>query len=148
MAGFNLEKAKKVKTFNGKGETNGYLIELNKSGDLTTCYLSCTAPGAFKGYHLHLVREANYVCIRGKIKVIMYYPNARKEVILDANDPEHLHIPALVPTALVNEWEEEAWIVNNPMPYYDPNFKDEQVELTEEECEKLLSLGQGYLKIL
>ena len=43
-----------------------------KNGQKTTCYLSVAYPGCFKGYHLHTVREANYVIVRGKAKIILY----------------------------------------------------------------------------
>ncbi|HVI40590.1 MAG TPA: WxcM-like domain-containing protein [Anaerovoracaceae bacterium] len=132
----NVEPAKKVKTFDLDKKENGFLVELGKDGRLTTSYLSCALPGAFKGYHLHTVREANYVCVRGKIKVIMYTENGREEHVLSADKPERLHIPNNVPTGLSNEWQEEAWIVNSPDPAYDPELKGEQVEFTQEQCDR------------
>lgn len=127
---------KKVKTFDLDKKQNGFLIELFKEGRFTTVYLSATAPGGFKGYHLHKVREANYVCLKGKIKVILYTAAGREEHILTADGGERLHIPANVPTGLSNEWEEEAWVINNPSPAYDPELKGEQVDFTEEQCER------------
>lgn len=129
------EPAKKVKTYDLKKKENGFLVELFKDGDKTISYLSSCKPGALKGYHLHKVREANYVCIKGKIKIILYTEKGREEHILSAAKPERLHIPNNVPTGLSNEWKEEAWIINLPQPAYDPGLKDEQVDYTEEECE-------------
>lgn len=128
------EEAKKIITKDLDGQVNGFLIELFKDGPKTTVYLSCCAPGAFKGYHLHKVREANYVCIRGKIKIILWINGVKEEHVLSADQPERLHIPTGVPTGLFNEGEEEAWIVNYPSPSYDPALKGEQMDFTEEEC--------------
>lgn len=130
-----MNVAKKVITYDLNNKENGFLIELGKDGEKTTSYLSAAAPGAFKGYHLHKVRTANYVCIKGKIKIILYTSSGREEYILDSNTPTRLHIPINVPTGLSNEWDEEAWIVNHPEPAYDPNLKGEQVDYTEAECE-------------
>lgn len=130
-----IDTAKKVTTFDLNKKENGFLLELGKDGKLTTAYLTAAFPGCFKGYHLHKVREANYVCVKGKVKIILYTEKGREEYILSSDDPKRLHIPTMIPTGLSNEWEEEAWIINTPTPAYDPDLKDEQVDFTEEECE-------------
>lgn len=137
----NKVPAKRVLTYDLNKKENGFLIELGKQDRFTTSYLSAALPGAFKGFHLHKVREANYVCVKGKIKVILYTPNGREEHILSADRPERLHIPINTPTGLSNEWGEEAWIVNSPVPPFDPELKGEQVDYTEEQCER-----KEYLK--
>ncbi len=127
--------AKKVKTFDSEGVHNGHLIELGKDGRRTTTYLTTVLPGCFKGFHAHLVREANYTCIRGCVDVILFFRNGHITYSLSADNPEHLHIPLKVPTGLSNTSDEEAWIVNVPIPAYDPLLLDEQVDLdTEEEA--------------
>lgn len=132
-----LEEAKKVTTYDHNKSENGFLIELYKDGDKTTAYLTAAAPGAFKGYHLHRVRAARYVCVRGKMKIILYRPGAkeREEFILDASKPQRLFIPKDIATGLENIGTEEAWLVNYPDPAYDPSLLDEQVEYTKEELE-------------
>lgn len=80
-----LETAKKITTYDMDKCPNGFLIELFKRGNCTTVYLSCCAPKSFKGYHMHVLREANYVCIKGKIKVVTYTEAGRKEVIMSAD---------------------------------------------------------------
>lgn len=131
----NIESVKKVTTFDADKKENGFLIELDKDGRFTKSYMSCCGPGAFKGYHWHRVRAANYVCIRGSLKVILYTKYGREEHLLSADNPQRLHIPARIPTGLLNEGKEEAWIVNYPKPYYDPLLKDEQVDFTQEELD-------------
>lgn len=131
-----LEEAKKVTTIDPSKNENGFLIELFKNGEKTEVYLSATKPGMFKGYHLHRVRAARYVCLKGKMKIILYHNKVREEYILDASYPQRLFIPPNVATGLLNIGDEDAWLVNYPDPAYDPSLKDEQVEYTEEELEK------------
>lgn len=135
MESVRIEDAKKVTTFDHAGDENGWLIELYKDGAKTTAYLTAASPGAFKGYHLHRVRAARYVCVRGRMKIILYVGGKRQEHVLDAAKPQRLFIPPNVATGLENIGDEEAWLVNYPDPPYDPDLKDEQVEYTEAELE-------------
>lgn len=130
-----LEDAKKVKTFDLPGNENGSLTELYKDGEKTVAYLTAVKPGGFKGYHLHRVRAARYVCLRGRAKVVLYRlgEKEKEEYILDSENPQRLFIPNNVATGLFSIGKEEAWLINYPDPPYDPNLKDEQVEYTEEE---------------
>lgn len=129
------ETAKKVTTYDLQGKENGYLIELYKDGDKTSAYLTCATPGAFKGYHLHRVREARYMCVKGKMKVILYVNGKREEHILSAENLTRLYIPINVPTGLENIGDEEGWLINYPNPAYDPTLKGEQVDFTQEELD-------------
>ena len=139
-----IERAKKVKTLDLEGRENGFLQELFKEGEKTLVYLSATKPGSFKGYHLHRVRAARYVCVKGKMKIILYEPNKlggrvryeRREHILDASKPSRLFIPNNIATGLQSIGDEEAWLINYPDPPYDPGLKGEQVEYTQKELEK------------
>lgn len=145
----DLTQAKIVPTKDLDGNKNGFLMELQKDGDKTTAYLTTCLPGAFKGYHLHKVREANYVVLKGKIKIVLWETNEECDsietttVVLEQGDK--LRIPIMTPTGLINEFDEEAWIVNFPSPAYDPDLKDEQVDYTEDECleGKYLILRKG-----
>lgn len=130
-----VEEAKRVITYDHDGNENGWLVELYKDGRRTTAYLTAAAPGAFKGYHLHRVRAARYVCVRGRMRIILYAAGQREEHVLDAAVPRRLFIPPNVATGLHNIGDEEAWLVNYPDPPYDPDLKDEQVEYTERELE-------------
>ncbi|MBU3978371.1 WxcM-like domain-containing protein [Patescibacteria group bacterium] len=134
--------AKKVITFDADKKENGWLIELFKdkdTGTKTEVYLSTALPGAFKGYHLHRIRAARYVCLKGKMKIITYERENKKwvktEHILDAAKPQRLFIPKNTATGLENIGTEDGWLVNYPDPAYDPGLKDEQVEYTKEELE-------------
>lgn len=136
------EPVKKVQTFDHDKKENGWLLEMFKDKDTQTkteVYMSVAFPGAFKGYHLHRVRAARYVCLRGKMKIITYEQEGgkwvRTENILDASSPQRLFIPKDVATGLENIGMEEGWLVNYPDPSYDPGLKDEQVEYSQEELE-------------
>lgn len=132
------EQAKKVTTFDHEKNENGFLIELYKDGDKTTAYLTAATSGAFKGYHLHRVRSARYVCIKGKMKITLIKPGTleKEEYILDASSPQRLFIPHNIATGLENIGDEDAWLINYPDPPYDPSLKDEQVEYSQEELEE------------
>jgi dTDP-4-dehydrorhamnose 3,5-epimerase-like enzyme len=129
------EPVKRVSTYDLSGKENGFLTELFKDGDKTVAYLSCARPGAFKGYHLHKVRAARYVCIKGKMKIILYVNGKREEHMLSADNPTRLFIPKNIPTGLQNIGDEEGWLINYPDPPYDPNLKGEQVDFTQEELD-------------
>jgi len=138
------EAAKRVTTRDAEGNENGFLIEMFKEGDKTVVYLSAALPGAFKGYHLHRVRAARYICLKGRMRIILYVPQTdggttawlREEHILDASEVGRLFIPKNVATGLENIGDEDGWLVNYPDPPYDPSLNDEQVEYTQEELER------------
>lgn len=143
MTNVKTEPAKKVTTFDHAKNENGFLIELYKdkeTGEKTEAYLTAALPGAFKGYHLHRVRAARYVALKGKMKITTYENDGQQwhktETILDAANPQRMFIPKDVATGLENIGDEEAWLINYPDPAYDPSLVDEQVEYTQEELEQ------------
>ena len=137
-----LFNAKKIVTFDKNKNENGCLIELFKKEDETLSYLTTLNSGCFKGYHLHKIREANYVCTKGKVKIILYdiKNKIKEEVILDSNNPQRLYIPTYIATGLENICDEEVHIINYPNPPYSPKHLEikEQVEYTKEELEYLI----------
>lgn len=132
-----LEDTKKVTTYELNGTENGFLLELYKDNEKTTAYLTTVKSGSFKGYHLHRVRAARYVILKGKMLITLVVPGTKEkeEHILDSEKPQRLFIPKDVATGLKNIGNEEAWLINYPDPPYDPNLKDEQVEYTLEDLE-------------
>ncbi len=142
MTKVTTQIAKKVTTYAADKKENGWLVELFKdkdTGTKTEVYLTAALPGAFKGYHLHRVRAARYVAIKGKMKITTYEREENRwvgsEYILDGANPKRLFIPNNTATGLENIGTEDAWLVNYPDPPYDPSLKDEQVEYTKEELE-------------
>ncbi|MGB4966550.1 MAG: WxcM-like domain-containing protein [Microgenomates group bacterium] len=130
-----IEDAKKVATFDLEGKENGFLVELFREDRFTLSYLTCAKPGAFKGYHLHKVRAARYMCVKGTMKIILYVDGKREEHVLSSDNLKRLYIPKNVPTGLENIGAEDAWLINLPEPAYDPDLKDEQVDFTQEELD-------------
>jgi dTDP-4-dehydrorhamnose 3,5-epimerase-like enzyme len=130
------EECKKIPTKDLEGQENGFLQEMFVGDGKTLAYLSCAKPGAFKGYHLHKVRGARYVCVKGEMKIILYVGGIREEHILSVENKKRLYIPPGVPTGLENIGNEDAWLINLPDPPYDPNLKDEQVDYTLEQVEE------------
>jgi dTDP-4-dehydrorhamnose 3,5-epimerase-like enzyme len=130
------EICKHVPTNDLNGNENGFLQEMFVGDGKTLAYLSCAKPGAFKGYHLHKVRGARYVCVKGEMKIILYVNGKREEHILSVENKKRLYIPPNVPTGLENTSTEDAWLINLPDPPYDPELKGEQVDYTLEEVEK------------
>lgn len=128
------ETSKKVITYDLDGKENGWLMELFKNGDKTLAYLSAALPGAFKGYHLHRIRAARYICIKGTMTIILFINDNFERYVLKAG--QRLYIPKNTPTGLLNGGTEEAWLINYPDPPYDPNLKNEQADYTEEELRK------------
>ena len=136
IVGIKKEPCKKVPTIDvATKEINGSLIELYKDEDKTVAYLTTAKPGAFKGYHLHKLRQSHYVCIKGKMKITVVKDSEKEEYILDSQTQERLLIPTNVYIGLENIGEEEAWLINYPSPSYNPDLKDEQVDKTREEIE-------------
>lgn len=131
------EPVKKILTKDLSGKENGLILELFKNNDRvkTDVYLTCIKQGTFKGYHLHKVRTGRYYCIKGKVKVILYFGKEREEVILSAETPERLILPINTPNAIENIGDGDAHIINYPDPPYDPTLKGEQLDFTQKQID-------------
>lgn len=128
------ESCKTVTTYAaGTKEPNGSLVELLKDGEKTTLYMTITAKGAFKGYHLHQMRRSRFVCLKGTVKITVVEGAEKREFLLDASRPERLFLPTQVYIGIENIGEEEAWLLNFPDPPYDPRLANEQLEKTPED---------------
>ena len=127
------EPCKKVMTSDARGVPNGFLVELYKDGPKTLVYLTAAFPKAFKGYHLHTVRDSHLVCLKGRMKITVVEGSSKVEQVLDGSSPERLFIPTNVWIGYQNVGDEEAWMINFPVPPYDPALKGEQQERTPEE---------------
>jgi hypothetical protein len=134
-----ISAAKRVSTYNADGHPNGWLMELEKSGNLTLCYLTVAFPGCFKGYHLHTKRVSNYVCLRGSCTVILYTKEGR--LAHEMKPGYKLHIDINIPTGIHNRSDEECWLINFPDPPYDPELTGEQVDFDQAGVEEWLQHG-------
>ncbi|KKQ40894.1 MAG: dTDP-4-dehydrorhamnose 3,5-epimerase and related enzyme, dTDP-4-dehydrorhamnose 3,5-epimerase [Microgenomates group bacterium GW2011_GWC1_37_8] len=135
------EIAKKVLTKDSSGRENGFLLEILKSldGKKTEVYLISATPKSSKGFHLHRRRASRYVCVRGSVRVTGYeFRNGawEREVITLDSIGDSLYIPTNVATLIENIGEEDVWLINCPIPAYDSQDKDEQVEYSLDELKK------------
>lgn len=141
-----IEKVKKITTYSDKEKKieNGFLEELFKEKEKTLIYLTSIKPGSFKGYYLHKIRNSDYVCIKGKVKIELYDIKylEKREIILDANNPERAYIPKNIAIGLENICDEEAWLINYHVPPYDPKYSEikEEVKYTKEELDELMKI--------
>jgi dTDP-4-dehydrorhamnose 3,5-epimerase-like enzyme len=140
-----LEDLKVVTTIDPHTKSpNGRLIECIKESDKTLAYITIIAPHSMKGYHLHNERTARYVCLKGKVRIVLYSGSKKEEYTLDEYNHQRLIIPPFIATGLINDCPEEAWILNVPTPPYDPKKHWEQEEFTEAELKatyKVLNKG-------
>jgi len=135
------EECKQIPTRGPGGINNGRVIELSKNGRKTTAYVTVTAPGQMKGFHLHRRRTCCFVPVRGRLTVILVDKGSRAEFDLDSAQPRRLIVPPGICIGLKNKETGEAWLLNLPDPAYDPDDCDEQVEVSPEEAEALAAVA-------
>lgn len=131
----SLINCKRVRTFDGEQQENGFLVELAKQGTGTLAYITSIAPGGHKGYHLHKRRSCNFVVLKGTVRVVLVDDPCRQEFDLTDQCFQRLHVPPGIALALKNLGDEEAWVFNHSEPPYDPAEANEQVERSFEEIE-------------
>ncbi len=140
-----LESLKKVITKDLEGNINGTLIELLKEDEKTLAYLTTILPGKVKGYYLHKIRECNYICIKGKVDVIIYdlEEKNKQKFTLNSENPQKLKILTNLAAGFENHYEEEAFLINFPNPPYDPEHSKigERIKYSKEELEKLITVN-------
>jgi len=100
-------------------------------GEVAQAYVSVTAPGVVKGWHLHLSQTDRFVLVRGRIIVAVYdlrgtlgmQPadgDAVREVALDADlAPRSLTIPPGHAHGWINAGGGDAWTLNLCSSEYD-----------------------------
>jgi dTDP-4-dehydrorhamnose 3,5-epimerase-like enzyme len=131
------EECRQIPTRGSDGANNGRVIELWKEGKKTTAYVTVTAPGQMKGFHLHQRRTCRFVPVRGRLTVILVSRGSKTNITLDSAHPQRLIVPPGICIGLKNTEKEEAWLLNLPIPAYDPDDDTEQLELSEAEIEIL-----------
>jgi dTDP-4-dehydrorhamnose 3,5-epimerase-like enzyme len=134
-----LEECRQIPTRAADGAANGRVIELWKDGQKTTAYVTVTAPGQMKGFHLHRRRTCRFVPIRGRLTMILVSSGKRSEISLDTAHPQRLTVPPGFCIGLKNVNTEEAWLLNIPVPAYDPDDRDEQIEISAAEIDEIVA---------
>lgn len=130
---------KKIDTFDQAGKKNGWLVELLKEDGKTKSYLTTIFPHVLKGYHLHTTQTSNYVCIKGRLKIILFTLKnqvwEREEFVMDSTTPTRFSIPTGLAIGIENISDEVAELINFPDPPFNPDNKNEQINYSLEELE-------------
>lgn len=125
----------KIQTKNDKGIPNGYLIPIyndqespiNDKQRPRQVYLTVVLPHAIKGPHLHMERWGLFTCIKGNIKIIIKTPDEGYKVFFSGENHNYqtIQIPAGWPSALHNQDNAEAFVLNMPSPSWSPENQDD-----------------------
>jgi dTDP-4-dehydrorhamnose 3,5-epimerase len=112
----NNIKVKKLVTYS---DDRGYLFEVLRCDDdqfakFGQAYVNYTEPGVIKGFHSHAKNEDNFVCLSGRIRLVLLddLTNEAREFYLG---PENLML-VNIPTGLMHGWQalgnERACVLN------------------------------------
>jgi dTDP-4-dehydrorhamnose 3,5-epimerase-like enzyme len=134
MKKITVFKHLRIQTKNNFGVPNGYLIPIYNEHESPIAieqrpcqvYLTVVAPGAIKGPHLHMQRWGLFTCIKGNIKVVVRTPQGYKEFFSGENhDYQTIQVPAGWPSALQNQSDIEAFVLNMPSPAWTKENQDD-----------------------
>lgn len=110
----------------------GYLFEVLRNDDpafkeFGQAYINYTEPGVIKGFHSHRFNEDNFVCLSGRIKLVLLDPDT-KEVMEIFLGPENCR-RVTIPVELMHGWmalgNERACVLNVSTKSYNPKDPDE-----------------------
>ena len=122
----------KIKTTDNRGNPNGFLIPVWSVRDASgyrpaQVYVTAVAPKSVKGPHLHYRRYGMFCCIRGNVRIVCRLRTGEyKEFVSgDAHDHNRVSIPPGTPTAIYNDSDTEALVLNLPSPEWSAEDPDE-----------------------
>ncbi len=133
IAGIEVKKLEKIKTFDLEGKENGWLMdimratdEIKNSGKFAQVYVTAAVPGSVKGFHWYK-KKTNFFCvIRGKVKLVVIDKRERSqtkghvnEFMMGDENPILVKIPPYISAAFKNIGKEEALIINCPDMVFD-----------------------------
>ena len=138
--GFGAEKKilvqehPKIETRNRNEQPNGFLVPIFNVNDKFVedaqhpkqVYLTTVTPHEVKGPHLHMKRWQLYTCIKGNVKFVTRVQDRYEEYF---SGEDHgfatVQVPAGIPSAIINEGDEEAYVINMPSPAWHIDDQDE-----------------------
>lgn len=121
-----------VKKLVTHSDDRGYLFEVLRNDDdqykeFGQAYINYTEPGVIKGFHKHKLNEDNFVCLSGRIRLVILDERTEefREFYLGPENLILVHIPA----GLHHGWQalgnERACVLNVSSQAYDRNNPDE-----------------------
>lgn len=144
-----IKPCKKVETVNTKNEKNGWLLEIVSDKDNWTenikgqCYLTVVAPNNYKGFHIHAATLYHFVCVKGKIKSIIYAAKENKrEITMGEGDFKAIKVFPGEAHCLLNEHSEPAYILGFRYPAWTKENPD-QLTVAPEDIDK----EESWIKI-
>jgi dTDP-4-dehydrorhamnose 3,5-epimerase-like enzyme len=126
------KEAKRVETKNASGKPNGFLLELVSERDNFTrqikgqMYLTVANPGEIKGYHLHALADYYVICVKGRVKEIVYRDkNTKEEVEMGEGDFKLMELSRGYPHAIQNIGNEPSYSLIYRYPAWDPKVQEQ-----------------------
>jgi len=90
-------------------------------------YFSQVMPGAIKAWHIHKVMDLNYVCVVGRIKMVLYDDRAGSltkgelmEIFIGPENYQRVHVPHGVWNGFKGVSSEPALVANCATSAHDP----------------------------
>jgi dTDP-4-dehydrorhamnose 3,5-epimerase len=122
----------KIKNLVVHSDDRGFLFELLRCDDkqfakFGQCYVNYTEPGVIKGFHYHNISEDNFVCLSGRIKLVLL-DDATEEARDMYLGPQNLML-VNIPVGLYHGWKalgmERSCVINISSEAYNPKNPDE-----------------------
>ena len=119
-----------IQTKNGVGAVNGYLLpifnKLEQRESVDQVYITTVFEGMSKGPHLHHIRTGRFLCIRGRVDLILRFPDGHYVYYeMDAIEPKVYEVPTGYAAELRNSGDGTAWVLNMPSPAWDKDNQDD-----------------------
>lgn len=127
----------KIKQLKLIHDERGALMEILRCDDnlfmkFGQAYITAVKPGFVKAWHYHKKQTDNFVCVKGKVKVVLYDPRENsktkgkiQEFFLSLDNPFLLQIPPFVYHGFECVCNEESIILNIPTKPYNHKNPDE-----------------------
>lgn len=127
----------KVKQLKIIKDERGRLMEILRCDDplfekFGQCYFTTVYPGVVKAWHYHRLQDDHFICLRGKIRLVLYDARKRSrtfgiinEFILSLEKPILVKIPKGVFHGFKAITKEEAMVINIPTKAYNYSKPDE-----------------------
>jgi len=127
----------KVKELKVISDDRGRLMEILRKDDkifqkFGQVYMTTAYPGIIKAWHFHKIQTDNFICVKGKIKLVLYdsrqdSPTFKEinEFIISLDEPKLIQIPPFVYHGFECISEDEAMVINTITEPYNRENPDE-----------------------